>query len=139
MVAGIGVGAGTGVGVAVGASADAGTFGAGSGCDELPDTIRAMRCSMASSSSGGGSLVPWVDNNKDGLHRIMALAAQKKATVPDLSIRNTNTARGWVSVNLDLQMKEWAFKDHFAGAIIDNKTGSKLEYRDLIKRPELRK
>jgi hypothetical protein len=34
-------------------------------------------------------------------------------------------------------MKEWAFKDHFAGAVIDNKTGEKLENRDLIKRPDL--
>ena len=35
-------------------------------------------------------------------------------------------------------MKERAFKDHFAGAVMDGKTGEKLEYRDLIKRPELR-
>ena len=34
-------------------------------------------------------------------------------------------------------MKEWAFQEHFAGAIIGDKTGEKLEYRDLIKRPEL--
>ena len=35
-------------------------------------------------------------------------------------------------------MKEWAFQEHFADAIIDDKTGKNLEYRDLIKRPELR-
>ena len=34
-------------------------------------------------------------------------------------------------------MREWAFKDNFAGAIIGENTGKKLEYRDLIKRPEL--
>ena len=32
-----------------------------------------------------------------------------------------------------LQMDEWAYHDHFAGAIIDGITGESLEYRDLIK------
>ena len=35
-------------------------------------------------------------------------------------------------------MNEWAFSEFFAGAIIDKETGKALEYRDLIKRPELR-
>ena len=29
-------------------------------------------------------------------------------------------------------MEEWAFKQYFAGAIIDEETGQALEYRDLI-------
>ena len=39
---------------------------------------------------------------------------------------------------MNLQLNEWAYKEHFAGAIIDDKIGEKLEYRDLIKRPELK-
>ena len=35
-------------------------------------------------------------------------------------------------------MDEWAYKYYFAGAIIDQETGKKLEYRDLVKRPEKR-
>jgi hypothetical protein len=62
----------------------------------------------------------------------------EKAEVPDLSIKNNKTTRGWASANMNLQMREWAFKEHFAGAIIDDKTGKKLECRDLIKRPNLR-
>ena len=57
--------------------------------------------------------------------------------MPDLLIKNKKFSRGRASSNLDLQMKEWASVDHFAGAIIDNKTDKKLEYRDLIKQPEL--
>ena len=30
-------------------------------------------------------------------------------------------------------MAEWAYHDHFAGAIIDETTGESMEYRDLIK------
>ena len=40
--------------------AGVGTLGVDSGCDELPAMIRALRCSMASSSLGGVSLVPWI-------------------------------------------------------------------------------
>ena len=40
--------------------------------------------------------------------------------------------------NQHLQLYEWAYKEYFAWAIIDDKTGQSLEYRDLIKRPELR-
>ena len=77
-------------------------------------------------------------NIKDGPHHIAALAANKKAEVPDLSIKNKKLAKRWASANLDLQMKEWAFKEYFAAAVVDKKTGKKLEYRDLIKSPELR-
>ena len=36
------------------------------------------------------------------------------------------------------KLDEWAYTEYFAGAITDDKTGQSLEYRDLIKRPELR-
>ena len=68
----------------------------------------------------------------------MDLAAHEKASMPDLTIKDKKIRRGWASANLDLQMKEWAFQEQFAGAIINDKTGKKLEYRDLMKRPELR-
>ena len=61
-------------------------------------------------------------NTKDGLHHIAALAANKKVEMPDLSIKNKKLARGWASTNLDLQMKELAFKDHFTGAVVEKKT-----------------
>ena len=35
-------------------------------------------------------------------------------------------------------MNEWAFEEFFAGAITDKITGKALEYRDLIKRPDLK-
>ena len=57
--------------------------------------------------------------------------------MPDFTIKDNKFRRGWASANLDLQMKKWAFQEHFAGAIIDDKTGEKIEYRDLINRPEL--
>ena len=66
-------------------------------------------------------------NTKDGLHHIAALAANEQAEVPDLSIKNKKLAKGWASANLDLQMKEWAFKEYFAAAVVDDKTGEKLE------------
>ena len=77
------------------------------------------------------------DNKKEKPHLIVALAAHEKLSMPDLTIKDDKFRRGWASANLDLQMKEWAFQENFAGAIIDDKTGEKLEYRDLIKRPEL--
>ena len=76
-------------------------------------------------------------NTKDGLHHIAALVVNKKAEVPDLSIKNKKFTRGWAGANFDLKIREWAFKDHFAGAVIGNKTGEKFEYRDLIKKSGL--
>ena len=35
-------------------------------------------------------------------------------------------------------LSEWAYKEYFVGAIIDDKIGESLEYRDFIKWPELR-
>ena len=37
---------------------------------------------------------------------------------------------------MDLQLNEWAYKQHFAGAVIDEETGESLEYRDLMKLPK---
>ena len=65
--------------------------------------------------------------DKDGPHRIL-----------DLKVQTNKPARGWAGANLSLQLSKWGYKDLFAGAIIDEDTGTKLEYRDLIKRPDLR-
>ena len=46
--------------------------------------------------------------------------------------------KGYASANLNLQLDEWACDTWFVGAILDKKTRDKLEYRDLIKSPELR-
>ena len=76
-------------------------------------------------------------NNQDGLHRIVALAANETAVVPGVEVnKHAKYARGYAGANQRLQLDEWVYD--FVGAIIDEKTGEKLEYRDLIKRPELR-
>ena len=76
-------------------------------------------------------------NNQEGLHRIVALAATESAVVPGVTVNeHARYARGYAGANQKLQLNEWAYD--FVGAIIDEKTGEKLEYRDLIKRPELR-
>lgn len=62
-----------------------------------------------------------------------------------LVIQKNRYTIGWSSTNLELQLRYWGFKAHgdwavkhnFAGAIVDKKTGKMLEYRDLLKRPEL--
>ena len=37
-----------------------------------------------------------------------------------------------------MQINEWAFEDFFAGGIIDKESGKSLEYRDLMKHPDLK-
>ena len=66
------------------------------------------------------------------------LAANETATIPRLQIKKDVSTRGYAAANQHLQLDEWAYKDYFAGAVIDGKTGESLEYRDLIKRPDLR-
>ena len=73
----------------------------------------------------------------DTLHRIVALAAKETATVPELAVHQRKLTMGYHCANLSLQLDEWAHDFYFAGAIIDETTGEKMEYRDLIKRPEL--
>ena len=68
----------------------------------------------------------------------MALAAKETAVVPPLAVEQRKLTRGYASANLSLQLDEWAHETYFVGAILDEETGDKLEYRDLIKRPELR-
>ena len=74
----------------------------------------------------------------ESLNRVVALAAKETAVVPPLSVEQRKLTRGYVSANLSLQLDDWAYDAYFVGAILDEKTGDKLEYRDLIKRPELR-
>ena len=78
-------------------------------------------------------------DDQNELHCIVALVANETADVPDLEInKRRTTARGLGHANEALQMTEWALQDHFAGAIIDRATGESMEYRDLIKRDDLR-
>ena len=78
------------------------------------------------------------DNEKGGLHRITALAAAEMATIPNLTISESKLTKSWAQTNQSLQLDEWAYKEYFAGAIIDKKTGESLEYQKLIKRKETR-
>ena len=68
------------------------------------------------------------DTEKEGLYRIAALVAKETATIPNLVISKGKLTRGWTKSNQDLQLDEWAFRDYFAGAIIDKATGESLEY-----------
>ena len=72
------------------------------------------------------------------MHRIAALVTWNQATVSELALTNDNNTNGWTKANQDLQLSEWAHKEHFMGAVVDKKTGEAFKYRDLIKRPELR-
>ena len=61
------------------------------------------------------------------------LAANETAEVPRLQITPSGARKGYSAANQHLQLDEWAYREYFAGAIIDDKTGQSLEYRDLIK------
>ena len=39
---------------------------------------------------------------------------------------------------MNLQQNEWAYKEHFEGAVIDEDTGEALEYRDLTEKEKYR-
>ena len=75
------------------------------------------------------------DNGKDGLHLIAALVAKETAEVPDLVVKTDKLANGMVGANLNLQLNKWGCKgaSKFAGAVIDEKTGNQMEYRNLMK------
>ena len=60
------------------------------------------------------------------------LAAKETAEVLRLQITPSGSRKGYAAANQHLQLDEWAYKEYFAGAIIDDKTGQSLEYRDLI-------
>ena len=66
------------------------------------------------------------------------LAARETAEVPRLQIKPNGPSKGYAAANQHLQLDEWAYREYCSGAIIDDKTGQRLEYRDLIKRPKLR-
>ena len=74
----------------------------------------------------------------DILHRIVALAAKETAVVPPLAVEQRKLTRDYAGANLSLQLDKWAYDTCFVGSILDDNTGDKLEYRDLIKRPKLR-
>ena len=77
-------------------------------------------------------------NNLDGLHQINNLMATDPTTMPDLTINPEKTTSMYGAANHHLQMNELAFQEYFAGAITCKETGQPLEYRDLIKRPEVK-
>ena len=76
----------------------------------------------------------------------MALAAAETADIPDLATQQSKLTRGYGAANLELQLREWGNEslskwdeaNNFAGAIVCPTTGKTLEYRDLIKVPELK-
>ena len=78
------------------------------------------------------------DNKKVGLHRIVALSAIETALPPDILMQNAKYSRGCTTVNKHLQMDEWTYKEYFAAAIIDETTGKAMEFRDLMKIPDLK-
>ena len=57
--------------------------------------------------------------------------------MPELAVHKRKLTMGYHCANPNLQLNEWAHEFYFAGAIIDEATGKNMEYRDLIKRPEL--
>ena len=73
------------------------------------------------------------------MYRIATLAAKEKATIPNLTTSKGKFTRGRTNkANQNLQLDEWAFKEYFAGAIIDKTTGESLKYRKFIKIPKTR-
>ena len=74
-----------------------------------------------------------LEEHNPNLHRIYDLAETEQATVPPLAVEQRRLTQGYHAANLSLQLDKWAHKLYFAGAIIDQETGEKLEYWDLIK------
>ena len=72
------------------------------------------------------------------LQCIVALVAKKTVTVLPLAVDQHKLTRELYNTNLSLKLDEWTYKIYFVGTILDEKTGKLLEYRDLIKQPELR-
>ena len=70
--------------------------------------------------------------------RIAYLAANKTASIPDLTINSKKMTKGFGQANSNLQLNEWAYHKFFAGSVIDDETGKALEYRDLIKNEKYR-
>ena len=69
-------------------------------------------------------------------NHIAALAASETTCIPDLTVQRRKFTRGYGHANLDLQMKEWALQENFAGVVINEDTGEAMEYRHLIKHPK---
>jgi hypothetical protein len=53
-------------------------------------------------------------------HRIVALVATEKAEIPRLVIQQHKLARGYGAANLELQLREWGYKDHSDWAEANN-------------------
>ena len=62
-----------------------------------------------------------------------------ETTLPlGILMHDAKYSRGYAVTKKKPQMDEWAYKEYFAAAIIDETTGKAMEYRDLIKKPDLR-
>ena len=72
-------------------------------------------------------------NEKEDLQRIVMLAAKETAEVPRLQITPSVSRKGYAAANQHLQLDEWAYKEYFAGAIIDDKTGQVLNTETQLK------
>ena len=66
------------------------------------------------------------------------MAADEKASVPPVTIGKKLHSRSLAVAAQHLQITDGPMKEFFAGSIIDEKTGEALEYRDLIKRPDIK-
>ena len=53
-------------------------------------------------------------------------------------MRNSKYSSCYGNANKNLQMEEWAYKEYFAAAIINESTGKPMENRDLMKKSDLR-
>ena len=53
-------------------------------------------------------------------------------------MQHARYSRGYAAANKNLKMEEWAYKEYLAAAIIDETTGEAMEYRDLMKKPDLK-
>ena len=78
------------------------------------------------------------DNKKDGLRHISALAEKETALLTGLLIRNPKHSSKYSNANKKTQMGEWAYKEYFAAAIINEATGKIIEYKDLTKKHNLK-
>ena len=77
-------------------------------------------------------------NKGNSLYQIRVLAAKEKAGVPALVVDKRKLVMGFHCANLNLQLGKRIHDFYSADISVDEITGGKVKYRDLIKCPELR-
>ena len=60
-------------------------------------------------------------------------AAKETTEVSRLQIMLSGSRKGYAAANQYLQLDDWAYKEYFAGAIIDDKTGQVLNTETQLK------